>query len=563
MPPPTPPSRGRSTGRRGWITAALVAVGILARLSIFTWSAPWTPHQADEHILPLDALALWEGITPREVGWPASTTRLVLSAGSAVLWFVDEGRGAWAHRHEPDLALQSVTMWIGQHYVDPAPLYKLGRWTSIITGVLYVVATAWALGQWAGPAGAAIGTLAAAIGPLQVVYSQFCLADITGLLFATWLAGLAANPTPRRVVGMAALAGLAASSKFHFGLWLLTPLLSVWLHPSMARERKWRAVLVTLVMAAWVIVTFVPWFWVNPLLALKEFAGVVLVKVGHGASPRRIIANTGVIFGGLGAIVWVGGLVAAATVDRREFRRVLPLFVPLALGTLALITSETVFDRYGLFLLPGLTVLAALGWDARLTTGSAGVRAAAAALAGVSVVWTLTSLVQAERVAGEVDVDVVAREWILGHVARGSRVAIHDEDNAFLPRAAVQLHACVDHLGTLDAYREKWLTEGITSAVDRAQPMRSMVLNDETYLAYWCHRELDVQPDAGYIVVPYHNGPRFGTFPEADVVREFRTGNAAITGGVDVLVMNRPIDVGKPPAQIFRTARGQRVLYQR
>ncbi|MES1254268.1 MAG: hypothetical protein ABUS56_01590, partial [Acidobacteriota bacterium] len=275
----------------------IVAVGILARLSILGWSAPWTPHQADEHILPLDALALWEGITPREVGWPASTTRLILSGEAAALWFADEGREAWAHRHEPDLALQSVTTWIGQRYVDPAPLYKLGRWTSIATGVLYVVATAWALGQWAGPVGAAVGTLAAAIGPLQVVYSQFCLADITGLLFATWLAGLAANPTPRRVLGMAALAGLAASSKFHFGVWLLTPLLSVWLHPSMARGRKWRAVLVTLAMAAWVIVTFVPWFWVNPLLALKEFAGVVLVKVGHGASPARIISNTVAIFG--------------------------------------------------------------------------------------------------------------------------------------------------------------------------------------------------------------------------------------------------------------------------
>ena len=90
-----------------------------------------------------------------------------------------------------------------------------------------------------------------------------------------------------------------------------------------------------------------------------------------------------------------------------------------------------------------------------------------------------------------------------------------------------------------------------------------MVLNDETYLAYWCQRELEVQPDPGYIVVPYHDGVRFGAFQERTVLSEFRDETTAETGGVDVLVTNRPVDTGRSPAQVFRTERGQRLIYLR
>lgn len=48
--------------------AAVLLLALLARASVVTWSDPWGPHHPDEHILPLEALALWEGITPREVG---------------------------------------------------------------------------------------------------------------------------------------------------------------------------------------------------------------------------------------------------------------------------------------------------------------------------------------------------------------------------------------------------------------------------------------------------------------------------------------------------------------
>ena len=48
--------------------AAAIIVGVLARMTVLTWSDPWTPHHPDEHIPALEAMALWKGVTPREVG---------------------------------------------------------------------------------------------------------------------------------------------------------------------------------------------------------------------------------------------------------------------------------------------------------------------------------------------------------------------------------------------------------------------------------------------------------------------------------------------------------------
>ena len=51
----------------------------------------------------------------------------------------------------------------------------------------------------------------------------------------------------------------------------------------------------------------------------------------------------------------------------------------------------------------------------------------------------------------------------------GSRVAVHDEMNAYLPRVAEQLRDCAEHVTTGSAYKQKWLVEGVrTSAGDAA-----------------------------------------------------------------------------------------------
>jgi len=90
-----------------------------------------------------------------------------------------------------------------------------------------------------------------------------------------------------------------------------------------------------------------------------------------------------------------------------------------------------------------------------------------------------------------------------------------------------------------------------------------MVLNDERFNAYWCRRELDMANSSGFQIVTYHAEPRFSSVLERDAVNDFRTGAHLSNGQADVLVMNRTIDVGVPPAEVFETARGKRVIYRR
>ena len=359
------------------------------------------------------------------------------------------GQGPASRSTEPEPALEDVTEWIGGRFVDPAANYRLGRSVSVITGILQLVAVVWALSQWVGPLGVAIGTVAVAIAPLSVEYSQFVLADITGLLFATILVGLIRKPTPRRLIASGALAGLAASSKFHFGLWMLAPPLAIWLDPDRDARSKWWLTFCSVGIGAWVILTLVPWFWINPLLELKEFAGVVLVKVMPGSPLKRMPSNIAISFGGLGLLIWFGALCGLLTLRRNDIRRFAPVLRSRSLLALVALTlSAVVFDRYGLSLLPGLTILAALGWERWFLQSSPRLRVVATVvLMGCAVITTM-SLITTERRNAEVDVDVLTKQWILANVPRGQRVAIQNEVNAFLPRTPQQLLECANGVQT-------------------------------------------------------------------------------------------------------------------
>ena len=559
-----PPRTERRWTNAIWLaTIAAVLVGALVRINVVRWAEPWTPHQPDEHILPLEALATWEGITPREVGWPGSTSRLVISAVAAVQCATEAGGEMWRQRGRPDRALEVVSQWIANRYVDEQSLYRLGRTLSIVTGILQLIVLVWALQQWVGPIGTLVGTLAIALSPVTVAYSQYVLADIAGLLFGTIAIGLAAKPTPQRVIAMAALVGLAASSKFHFGLWVMTPLLCIWMGDSSVFPRKRRLTLLTVATTALVVLLLVPWFLMNPLLALKEFVGVVLVKIGHGSRLGGLSHNVAIIFGAFGAIGWLGALAGAALTGGRDERRFAPVIIPLVPATTALVLSATIFDRYGIVLFPGAVIITGLGWDEWLRHPRLVVRRSAAVVLAVALIATTTSLVRSQRVVGEADVDVLVRDWILAHVSPGSRVAVHDEMNAYLPRVADELRECVEHVKTAAAYQQKWLVEGVRTSAGDSRPMESMVLNDERFNAYWCRRELDVANPNGFRVVAYHDDRRFDAILERDAVDDFRTGAHLPPGVADVLVMNRHVDVGAPPVQTFETARGTRVIYRR
>src|SRR3954469_4515968 len=115
--------------------AALVLAGALSRGAFFAWDHPWTAHHPDEHILSLEAMALWEGITPREVGWPASTVRLALSGVHGVQMLANRRAALLSARSHPPAVLDVAAAWIGDRYVAPGPLYAAGRIVSALIGL--------------------------------------------------------------------------------------------------------------------------------------------------------------------------------------------------------------------------------------------------------------------------------------------------------------------------------------------------------------------------------------------------------------------------------------------
>ncbi len=556
-----------AVGRRIGTAVVVLALlaGAAARLNVLRWNQPWVPHQADEHILGAEALALWEGITPREVGWPGSTTRLAFSGVAAVEWFAQDGRRAWNLRTQPDQALALVSDWIGHRFVDTAPLYRTGRTLSLITGMMQLVVLVWALRQWVGPLGTGFGTLGVAIGPLAVAYSQYVLADVTALLFATILVGLAATPTPRRVLIMAVLAGLASASKYHFALWGLSAVIGCLVTPTMPLSRRLLICVVAAGVGLWTLVTFVPWTWLNPLLAMKEFAGVVLVKIGEGPPFSHALLNLQILAQPLGALTLAGAF--ASVLSPRRGPGATPaivLVLPCIIGLLVLEVSHTVFDRYGLVLLPGLAILSGIGWERWLEHGSRIRRQIGLVALIACLALTVAGLINRQRDDADAPPDALVAEWLQAHVPPGARIALFDEDNVPPQRTEAQLQECVAFARTPAAYIRKWGIEGVDARqTTNAQPMRSLILTDEDFAAYQCARELGAPRGPGYYIVGYHREPRFDALLESDVIADFISGQTGRSGGVDVLVLDTPIPGGARPAAVIRARRGQRFIYTR
>ncbi|MEO7192553.1 MAG: hypothetical protein ABI051_15985 [Vicinamibacterales bacterium] len=555
---------GSPTTRAVLLVTIILAVvfGAGARASFLAWQDPWGPHHPDEGILPLEAVALWEGVTPREVGWPASTTRLMLSAGAATEWVGAEGRATWQRRAEPQGVLQGLSSWIADRYVHQAPGIRLGRILSLLTACLHLLVAGWAGRRWLGSTGAPFAWLSAAMCPVAVAYSQYVLSDVQGVLFATAVVALAAVPTARGMLVMAGMVGLATASKFHFGLWLLTPLLCIWLRLPLRAAARLKLTLAVLGLFAWVVLTFVPWFWINPLLALKEFAGVVLVKIGNAKTTGGLSTNIAVLVSALGSVIAAGTALAVAPVAG-SWRQYAPVLLPTVIGAVALSASAIVFDRYALVLLPGLALVAARGWQWATETGSRHAQTIVTCALALTVATTGWQIVRATGRMAPIDVDVLATRWITEHVPRGARVAVQEETVAPLPREAQQLRQCVERVDSPAGYRDKWRLEGVELPAGDSLPMQGVVMNDERVFAYWCRQELDASKDDGFHVVPYHRDAHFWSVRERQAIDEFAKGASDVTGGIDVLVLNRVEDVGRPPARVFENARGRRVIYLR
>lgn len=530
------------------------------------WDAPWTPHHFDEHILPYEALALWEGVTPREVGWPSSTFRFTLSALYLGPLIADQGP-ALARADNAADAMHLVAAWSGSKVADGESLYVIARSLSAAIGVLHVLLAMFAARAWLGGDAALLAGALVAVSPLAVSHSQLVLADVTGACIATGLLGLLprAAASLRRAPWLGVVAGLAAASKVHFGLWLLGAIAALWMPAPDAptsRRQRFTATVGLLTCFSLTLLAFVPWLWTNPALGLKEFAGVVLVKTGSGAGGVAIaLAHAGAVLQGLGLVVLVGAVMGARRLIGQAGRlgAVIVALVLLALTVLS--ASALVFGRYGLVLLPGATLMAAAGWQWLLARQTRiGVAPAALGLLLLGLPQSLLAIDEFRHTNSY----HVAHDWIAARLPDRASVVIYSEDNQFLPRTQEQLAQCEAYAVSDVAYQEKWRTNGVRVPEASGMPMQRALVNDELFHAFWCGRERLVPRSPSFVVHRFHADPRFQTMDVPTLEREFREGLEAPNRGFDAVLLHWPLFPDLEPVATFETTAGPRLyLYLR
>jgi hypothetical protein len=551
-----------------YLLAAVVATAAALRLSFVVpgvWEEPWTPHHFDEHVLPYEAVALWEGVTPREVGWPAGPFRLALSAAYVGQLVADE-RGALTAAESPEAAMATVARWSGRRVTDAAPLYVIGRTLSALIGVLQVMLAMLAAREWLGRSSMPIAGALAAVSPLAVTHSQLVLADVSGACFTTLLLALIprAVTNPRLAPWLGAAAGLAAASKFHFGIWLLLPVAAFWIARSdgrLERHKRWAATLALLAGFGLVLVACVPWFWTNAPLEFKEFAGVVLVKAGGGAGgAAAFVSNAARVLVGIGAVILVGAIIGALPLIR-QWGALGGAVVALTVVSVGLLcASAIVFDRYGLVVLPALTLTATAGWQwvSRRWPRLGSALPIALLVLGLPQSWFA---LDEFRHIGPYH---AAHAWMIAHLPDRASVVIYSEDNQYLPRTDAQLAECETYVGSDAAYREKLATNGVVIAPASGMPMRLAVVNDELFHAYWCSREKLSPRESAFVVRRFHAGPRFQTLDVPSLEREFRAGLTDPSRGFDAVLVHWPLFPDLRPIVTFQTPRGPALqLYAR
>lgn len=534
------------------------------------WHEPFDNHYADEMFLPVEALGLWEGLTPRTLSWPASPTRLLLSfcylvdlvcARSDV--FLSPGQ--WSAAAFFDALAERNR----QHLEDRTRLFLIGRSLAVAIGVLQVALAYWALRRWSSPAAGLLAAFLSALAPLAVAFSQFIVADMTGMVFLTWLLGLAARPADsprRRAVVMGALLGLATASKYHHGIWLLPAALWLVLDQAETGRRGGARIadfFVLILSWAAMVLFWTPWWWTNPLLAAREGFGVLVTRFDPGQTTTTTpLERLALGWSGLGWLIVVGvGPGIAAAWSRFGWRSGPPLVLLLVWN--ALLAGVTLFfDRYALPMFPAALFFAALGWEALLAAARPAFRVAGWLALAAATAATGYQLAHQQRHIGGAGSYAQAHAWIVEHAQPEARLAIEPLYSRFLPRTRSQLSERLASLTGEDAYARKMATS--RRSAHPAQPFRNAVLNSELWEAYWVRNELaGRRPGEGYHVTIHDTQPRFDGLLTSEAIERFVRGLDDPGQGFDILLTRQPIE-GVTAEVIFPGNPGPRLyLYRR
>ena len=346
----------------------------------------------------------------------------------------------------------------------------------------------------------------------------------------------------RHAARLGVLAGLAAASKFHYGIWLLLPLAVFWLGAPRETPGSRQRLIATFALVAGFMVTlmaFVPWFWTNPPLALKEFTGVVLAKAAGGTRrTASLLSNGSTVFVGLG-VADTGGRdpgLPSPPAPTRCARR-------LPAGGDGPVGGNSVRVSHRLRALWPGDVARPYPYSRRRVAvdGRAPPDArprCADRPAGQSGLYQSVKALDEFRHRNSYH---LAHEWMIAHLPDRASVVIYSEDNQFLPRTPDQLGQCEAYVETDAAYREKWLTNGVQVPADSGRPMRRAVLNDELFHAYLCARERLAPQSPAFVVHRFHPDRRFQTLDVPTLEREFRAGLSDPTRGFDAVLVHWPL----------------------
>lgn len=542
---------------------SITFIALAPRLTpvVLAWSAPWAAHHPDEVVLPFEAIAQWEGIVPRELGWPASTTRLALSMAYGIDMLVDRTSLLVTADSAPE-AMELISSWSAEKIDAPERLFFIGRLYSVLVGVLAVHAAFWAATQWVGRRAAVVAAMLTAISPLAVSYSQLVLADMTGVLFVTGALGLWSHPLRgyRAAAATGVLIGLAVASKYHFAIWLVPAL--VWIASSTALPRV-RSASLLLGSSALTYLTLVPWVWLNPTLVVKEFLHVVVTKVTPRSDvfwPFGPFANLHVGIHHLGWLASFGVVLGIVYTVSSRNRRWLPVQIALTMGILVIASARIMHARYGLLLLPAIAICAAAGYSGLLESPSRTWRLAGYLMLILITLLTCGQLVLDQMQASIAPPSLQAAQWLRSEAKPRQRIAVYSIFEQPLPRTREQLRNLIAEREGEQAYLQKMASNHYVLS-RTSQPFRATVLCDESSASYWFSRELSIRRDGeGFEVFHYDDVPKFGSLDAEKARALFLDGPQDDALGFDFFLTAHPFAGSVNPAEVF-SAPGRQTLY--
>jgi len=336
---------------------------------------------------------------------------------------------------------------------DPSAFWLLGRWTNVILGAATVALAAFQARRIAGPRAGLLAALFLACSAQHVVDSHYVTVDVPMTLFAFLAVVLVAEDATGRArlhpVGFAAAAAFAMLNKIPAGLVFVPYLLGIVLRDGLRGPRGLLrpATLGPPLLAAALFALANPGIWLqwhDTVAMFREALGGgrgAAAPAADAAAPANLWAFYGgrvlASQGGAGLVLAAAGLLAGLA--RRCRATALHATFAAAFFVLIAGSSSThlYYDRYILPVLPGLSLLAALGLDDFLRRRLDGTRwagAVAAAVALLVVASPLQEAVRFDRRMSRTDTRTEALEWVRARVPGGSRVLL--EGN---PEDAAQL----------------------------------------------------------------------------------------------------------------------------